>query len=663
MGAEDPLFILYTSGSTGKPKGVLHTTGGYLVYAAITHKLVFDYHPGDIYCCAADVGWVTGHTLHRLRPARQRRHDGDVRVDPHLPGRRALLADGRRPRHQHLLHRAHRPPRHRPGRRRVGEALQARRAAHPRHRWASRSTPRSGSWYHDVVGDGRCAVVDTWWQTETGGILITPLPGATPTKPGSATLPFFGVKPVLVDPPTGKVLEGNGVSGTLCLAQPWPGQARTIYGDHQRFRETYFSQYPGLYFTGDGCRRDEDGYYWITGRVDDVLNVSGHRLGTAEVESALVAHEAVAEAAVVGFPHDIKGQGIYAYVHARLGYASGTPDATRRGAQGAGAPRHRRLRHARRHPRRRGPAQDPQRQDHAPHPAQDRRLASTRASATSPRWPIPRWWSGSSPSTRRTLGSRRSRVKEAPVAEAEKNRGVVVAAAGTGINLALGILYTWSVLKGGIPAAWHWSDADKALPYSVACLVFAMAMIPAGALQDRMGPRRVATLGGVLTGLGCIVASQSGSSLAGFVVGFGVLVGIGFGFGYGASTPPAVKWFPPQKTGMVAGAVVAGFGLASVYIAPLATKLLDVFAKPNEAGVMEKGISSTMLVFGVGFLIIVTGLAQLLVNPPPGFVAAQPATAKAAPPKAAVDVDWREMVRTPQFYVLWIMYFAGSAAG
>ena len=249
------------------------------------------------------------------------------------------------------------------------------------------------------------------------------------------------------------------------------------------------------------------------------------------------------------------------------------------------------------------------------------------------------------------------------MAEAQKNRGVAVAAAGTGINLALGILYTWSVLKGGIPASWHWSDADKALPYSVACLVFAMAMIPAGALQDKMGPRRVATLGGVLTGLGCIVASQSGSSLAGFVVGFGVLAGIGFGFGYGASTPPAVKWFPPQKTGLVAGAVVAGFGLASVYIAPLATKLLDVFARPNEAGVMEKGISSTMLVFGVGFLIIVTALAQVLVNPPAGYVAAAPAAAKAAAPRAAVNVDWREMLRTPQFYVLWVMYFAGSAAG
>jgi MFS family permease len=241
-------------------------------------------------------------------------------------------------------------------------------------------------------------------------------------------------------------------------------------------------------------------------------------------------------------------------------------------------------------------------------------------------------------------------------------RGLVVAAAGVGINLALGILYAWSVLKGGIPPSWHWSDADKALPYSVACMVFAMAMIPAGALQDRIGPRWVATFGGVLTGLGCIVASLSGSSLAGFVLGFGVLVGVGMGFGYAAATPPAVKWFPPQKTGMVAGAVVAGFGLASVYIAPLATKLLDVFARPGAQGVLEKGISTTMLVFGVGFLVMVTALAQLLANPPAGFVPAAPVTGK---PAAAVapDVTWRQMLRTPQFYVLWVMYFAGSAAG
>jgi len=247
-------------------------------------------------------------------------------------------------------------------------------------------------------------------------------------------------------------------------------------------------------------------------------------------------------------------------------------------------------------------------------------------------------------------------------AEPVRNRGVVVATAGTGINLALGILYAWSVLKGGIPESWHWSAADKALPYSVACLVFAMAMIPAGALQDKWGPRRVASVGGISTGLGCIVASLGGSSLTAFVLGFGVLVGIGMGFGYAAATPPAVKWFPPQKTGLVAGLVVAGFGLASVYIAPLATKLLDVFARPNAAGVMEKGISSTMLVFGVGFLVVVTGLAQLLVNPPPGFVAAAPAAKAAAKPKVA-DQSWREILKTPQFYVLWVMFFAGSAAG
>jgi len=246
--------------------------------------------------------------------------------------------------------------------------------------------------------------------------------------------------------------------------------------------------------------------------------------------------------------------------------------------------------------------------------------------------------------------------------EPVKNRGVVVATAGTGINLALGILYAWSVLKGGIPASWGWTAADKALPYSVACLVFAMAMIPAGALQDRWGPRRVASFGGVLTGLGCIVAALGGSSLAAFVLGFGVLVGVGMGFGYAAATPPAVKWFPPQKTGLVAGLVVAGFGLASVYIAPLATKLLDAFATKNAAGVVEKGISNTMLVFGIGFLVIVTGLAQLLVNPPAGFIA--PVAASAPKPKAAaIDRSWREILRTPQFYVLWVMFFAGSAAG
>jgi acetyl-CoA synthetase len=313
MGAEDPLFILYTSGSTGKPKGVLHTTGGYLVYAAMTHKLVFDYHEGDIYCCAADVGWVTGHTYIVYGPLANGATTVMFESTPVYPdaGRYWRMVDDLG---VNIFYTA-------------PTALRAIAQAgdEPVKRYSRKSLRVLGSvgepinpevwrWYHDVVGEGRCAVVDTWWQTETGGILITPLPGVTPTKPGSATLPFFGVKPVLLDPESHQVLEGNGVSGALCLATPWPGQARTVWGDHQRFRETYFSQFPGYYFTGDGCRRDEDGYHWITGRIDDVLNVSGHRLGTAEVESALVAHEAVAEAAVVGFPHPIKGQGIYAYV-------------------------------------------------------------------------------------------------------------------------------------------------------------------------------------------------------------------------------------------------------------------------------------------------------------------------------------------------------------
>ena len=313
MGAEDPLFILYTSGSTGKPKGVLHTTGGYLVYAAMTHRLVFDYHEGDIYCCAADVGWITGHTYIVYGPLANGATTVMFESTPVYPdaGRYWRMVDDLG---IHIFYTA-------------PTALRAiaQKGDEPVKRYSRKSLRILGSvgepinpevwrWYHDVVGDGRCAVVDTWWQTETGGIMISPLPGATPTKPGSATLPLFGVKPVVLDPDSGGLLEGNGVSGALCLASPWPGQARTVWGDHQRFKDTYFSQYPGYYFTGDGCRRDEDGYYWITGRIDDVLNVSGHRLGTAEVESALVAHEAVAEAAVVGFPHAIKGQGIYAYV-------------------------------------------------------------------------------------------------------------------------------------------------------------------------------------------------------------------------------------------------------------------------------------------------------------------------------------------------------------
>ena len=320
MGAEDPLFILYTSGSTGKPKGLLHTTGGYLTYAAFTHKLVFDYHPEDIYFCAADIGWVTGHSYIVYGPLANGATSVIFESTPLYPdpGRywqiiddlgvsifytaptalRALAAAG-----DDWIKKYSRKSLRVLGT--VGEPI----------------NPEVWRWYHDVVGDGRCTVVDTWWQTETGGILITPLPGVTPTKPGSATLPFFGVKPVIVDPATGVPLEGNDVSGALCLGAPWPGQARTVHGDHKRFRETYFTQYPGFYFTGDGARRDEDGYYWITGRIDDVINVSGHRLGTAEVESALVAHEAVAEAAVVGYPHPIKGQGIYCFVLLNNGYA------------------------------------------------------------------------------------------------------------------------------------------------------------------------------------------------------------------------------------------------------------------------------------------------------------------------------------------------------
>jgi acetyl-CoA synthetase len=320
MGAEDPLFILYTSGSTGQPKGLLHTTGGYLTYAAFTHKLVFDYHPDDIYFCAADIGWVTGHSYIVYGPLANGATSVIFESTPLYPdaGRywqiiddlgvtifytaptalRALAAAG-----DDWIKKYSRKSLRVLGT--VGEPI----------------NPEVWRWYHDVVGEGRCTIVDTWWQTETGGILITPLPGVTPTKPGSATLPFFGVKPVIVDAATGVPLEGNDVSGALCLGAPWPGQARTVHGDHKRFRETYFTQYPGYYFTGDGARRDEDGYYWITGRIDDVINVSGHRLGTAEVESALVAHEAVAEAAVVGYPHPIKGQGIYCYVLLNKGYA------------------------------------------------------------------------------------------------------------------------------------------------------------------------------------------------------------------------------------------------------------------------------------------------------------------------------------------------------
>ncbi|BBL75025.1 acetate--CoA ligase [Methylomagnum ishizawai] len=311
MDAEDTLFILYTSGSTGKPKGVLHTTGGYLVYAAMTHHYVFDYQPGEVYWCTADVGWVTGHSYVVYGPlangATTLMFEGVPTfpacdrfwqvIDKHQvnifytapTAIRALMAQGdawvKNTRRESLRVLGS-----------VGEPI----------------NPEAWEWYFHVVGEGRCPVMDTWWQTETGGILITPLPGATRLKPGSATLPFFGVVPAIVDN-EGKVLEG-ACEGILTLTQSWPGQARSVFGDHKRFFETYFSAYPGKYFTGDGARRDADGYYWITGRVDDVLNVSGHRMGTAEIESALVLHEKVAEAAVVGYPHDIKGQGIYAYV-------------------------------------------------------------------------------------------------------------------------------------------------------------------------------------------------------------------------------------------------------------------------------------------------------------------------------------------------------------
>ena len=319
MNAEDPLFILYTSGSTGKPKGVLHTSGGYLLWAAWTHHYVFDYHEGDIYWCTADVGWVTGHSYIVYGPLANGATTLMFEGVPNYPTTsrfwevidkhkvnifytaptaiRALMRDGDGP-----VTKTSRASLRLLGS--VGEPI----------------NPEAWLWYHRVVGDGRCPIVDTWWQTETGGMLITPLPGATDLKPGSASLPLPGVVPQLVDA-EGTVLEG-AASGNLCITQSWPGQMRTVYGDHQRFIDTYFKTYRGKYFTGDGCRRDEDGYYWITGRVDDVINVSGHRMGTAEVESALVGHKDVAEAAVVGYPHDIKGQGIYAYVTLNAGVAS-----------------------------------------------------------------------------------------------------------------------------------------------------------------------------------------------------------------------------------------------------------------------------------------------------------------------------------------------------
>jgi acetyl-CoA synthetase len=311
MNAEDPLFILYTSGSTGKPKGVLHTSGGYLVWAAMTHKYVFDYRPGEVFWCTADVGWVTGHSYVVYGPLANGATTLMFEGVPNYPdfsrfwqivdrwgvntlytaptALRALMREG-----DSWVKAASRASLRLLGS--VGEPI----------------NPEAWEWYHRVVGDGRCPIVDTWWQTETGGALITPLPGATPLKPGAASLPFFGIEPILVDA-TGEEL-GGATEGNLCLNRSWPGQMRTVWNDHARFFQTYFTTYPGRYFTGDGCRRDEDGYFWITGRVDDVINVSGHRMGSAEIESALVAHPLVAEAAVVGVPHEIKGQGIYAYV-------------------------------------------------------------------------------------------------------------------------------------------------------------------------------------------------------------------------------------------------------------------------------------------------------------------------------------------------------------
>ena len=316
MDAEDPLFILYTSGSTGKPKGVLHTTGGYLVYASMTHEYVFDYKPGEIFWCTADIGWVTGHSYVVYGPLANGATTLMFEGVPNYPSPSRIweVAD------KHQVNVVYTAPTALRALMREGDEYVTRTSRKSIRLLGSVGepiNPEAWLWYHRVVGEGRCPIVDTWWQTETGGILISPLPGATDLKPGSATKPFFGVQPQIVDA-EGKVLEG-ACEGNLVITDSWPGQMRTVYGDHERFFQTYFSTYPGKYFTGDGCRRDADGYYWITGRVDDVLNVSGHRMGTAEIESALVAHPKVAEAAIVGFPHDIKGQGIYAYVTLNVG--------------------------------------------------------------------------------------------------------------------------------------------------------------------------------------------------------------------------------------------------------------------------------------------------------------------------------------------------------
>ena len=318
MNAEDPLFILYTSGSTGKPKGVLHTTGGYLVYASLTHELVFDYHEGDVFWCTADVGWVTGHSYIVYGPLANGAATLMFEGVPTYPdaGRFWAVCD------KHKVNQFYTAP----------TAIRALMGLGPQ--WVDKHdlsslrvlgtvgepiNPEAWNWYDKHVGKGKAPIVDTWWQTETGGHLLTPLPGAIPTKPGSATLPFFGIRPAILDPSTGAEIAEAEAEGVLCIKESWPGQMRTVYGDHDRFVKTYFADYDGYYFTGDGCRRDPDGYYWITGRVDDVLNVSGHRMGTAEVESALVAHPKVAEAAVVGYPHDVKGQGIYCYVTLMVG--------------------------------------------------------------------------------------------------------------------------------------------------------------------------------------------------------------------------------------------------------------------------------------------------------------------------------------------------------
>lgn len=316
MDAEDPLFLLYTSGSTGKPKGVLHTTAGYLLFAAYTHQTVFDYQEGEIYWCTADVGWVTGHSYIVYGPLANGATTMMFEGVPTYPdaSRFWQIVD------KHKVNSFYSSPTAIRSLMREGEApvkKTSRKSLRVLGTVGEPINPEAWLWFHKVVGDSRCPIVDTWWQTETGGHMITPLPGATDLKPGSATLPFFGVKPMLVDD-KGTELKGE-TSGNLCIADSWPGMMRSVYGDHERFEQTYFSTYPGLYFTGDGCRRDADGYYWITGRVDDVINVSGHRLGTAEIESALVAHPKVAEAAVVGYPHDIKGQGIYAYVTLKTG--------------------------------------------------------------------------------------------------------------------------------------------------------------------------------------------------------------------------------------------------------------------------------------------------------------------------------------------------------